>query len=280
MPDTTTSPLTGRRDAAARTVPCDGKGLATEDVAACGICRRFGGTASGGASATPRNPVTGRFGRVRAISASRFCTTSRATPLSPLTLRTPSRRLRSTNTGRAHSSVPARTRHAVVRADRDVTPSSPPGARNVGAAAGRRQRVLSGEPLIDFEYRGPILSDPTGEHMYSASFFRLEDRLGETTGLCFLVIDVTKRWKSRRRETMLGWARACGKQLDLPQTAQEHAEICVPDFADLVSIDLLDSVVRSTEASAASAETPFSCSTPETRYPHELRIRGSETRQC
>ncbi|MFD1277554.1 PP2C family protein-serine/threonine phosphatase [Streptomyces kaempferi] len=120
------------------------------------------------------------------------------------------------------------------------------------------RRVLeTGEPLVDFEYRGPIRSDPTGEHMYSASFFRLEDQLGEATGLCYLVIDVTERWRSRQRELMLSRARACGKRLDLMQTAQEVAEICVPDFADLVTIDLLDSVVQGTDAPAISAGDPL-----------------------
>ncbi|MER6537384.1 SpoIIE family protein phosphatase [Streptomyces sp900105755] len=128
------------------------------------------------------------------------------------------------------------------------------------AAAGEAmmRRVLeTGEPLVDFEYRGPTLSDPTGEHMYSASFFRLENRLGEATGLCYLVIDVTERWRSRRRELMLSRARACGKQLDLVQTAKEMAEICVPDFADLVTIDLLDSVVQGAEAPGGCAEDPI-----------------------
>jgi hypothetical protein len=107
--------------------------------------------------------------------------------------------------------------------------------------------------LIDFEYRGPILSDPTGEHMYSASFFRLEDERGKATGLCYLVIDVTERWRRYRRELMLGSARACGKQLDPVRAAQELAEICVPGFADLVSIDLADAVVQGSEIPCASA---------------------------
>ncbi|MEU9381268.1 SpoIIE family protein phosphatase [Streptomyces sp. NPDC048279] len=146
-----------------------------------------------------------------------------------------------------------RTSGAPDRIGRTVSAVFP--AEKVATGEPKMRRVLeTGEPLIDFEYHGPTLSDPAGEHVYSASFFRLENQLGEATGLCYLVIDVTERWRSRQREQMLSRARACGKQLDLMQTAQEMAEICVPDFADLVTIDLLDSVVRGREAPAPSAE--------------------------
>ncbi|WP_329296212.1 SpoIIE family protein phosphatase [Streptomyces sp. NBC_01455] len=115
----------------------------------------------------------------------------------------------------------------------------------------------TGVPVIDFEYRGPILSDPTGEHMYSASFFRLEDEHGKAAGLCYLVTDVTERWRRHQRELMLSRARACGKQLDPVRAAEELAEICVPDFADLVSIDLVDAVVEGSEIPEGSAKGPF-----------------------
>ncbi|MFF7581124.1 SpoIIE family protein phosphatase [Streptomyces sp. NPDC008061] len=127
-------------------------------------------------------------------------------------------------------------------------------AEQVAAGEPKMFRVLeTGVPLIDFEYRGPTLSDPTGEHMYSASFFRLEDQFGEVSGLCYLVIDVTERWRNRQRELMLSRARECGNQLDLVRAAQELAEICVPDFADLVTIDLLDAVIQGSEIPSAYA---------------------------
>ncbi|WP_327138334.1 SpoIIE family protein phosphatase (plasmid) [Streptomyces sp. NBC_01340] len=127
-------------------------------------------------------------------------------------------------------------------------------AEEAAAGEAKMSRVLeTGVPLIDFEYCGPILSDPTGEHMYSASFFRLEDQLGEATGLCYLVIDVTERWRNRQRGLMLSRARECGKELDPVRTAQELAEICVPDFADLATIDLLEAVIQGSEVPSASA---------------------------
>ncbi|MEV7325864.1 SpoIIE family protein phosphatase [Streptomyces sp. NPDC093970] len=128
------------------------------------------------------------------------------------------------------------------------------------AAAGEvamRRVVETGEPLIDYEYRGPILSDPAGEHMYSASFFRLEDEQGAPTGLCYLVLDVTERWHRHQRELMLGRARACGRQLDPVRAARELAEICVPGFADQVAIDLTDAVVQGDEIPRSSAHGPF-----------------------
>ncbi|MER6462222.1 SpoIIE family protein phosphatase [Streptomyces sp. NPDC001228] len=127
------------------------------------------------------------------------------------------------------------------------------------AAAGEvaMRRVLeTGTPCIDYEYRGPILSDPSGEHMYAASFFRLEDEDNRPTGLCYLVLDVTERWRRHHRELMLGRARACGKQLDPVRAAQELAEICVPDFADLVSVELADAVIEGGEIPAVSGSEP------------------------
>lgn len=125
------------------------------------------------------------------------------------------------------------------------------------AAAGEAvmRRVLeTGVPLIDFEYRGPILADPMGDHRYSASFFRLEDGHGIPVGLCYLVTDVTERWRRHQRELMLSRARACGKQLDPVAAAQELADICVPDFADLVTVDLDDAVLRGDEIAGVSSQ--------------------------
>ncbi|MEU0602796.1 SpoIIE family protein phosphatase [Streptomyces sp. NPDC006393] len=130
-----------------------------------------------------------------------------------------------------------------------------PAERVAGGEAMMRRVLETGAPVVDFEYRGPTLSDPTGDHMYSASFFRLEDDHGSATGLCYLVVDVTERWRRHQRELILSRAHACGKQLDPVRAAQELAEICVPDFADLVSIDLAEAVVQGGEILEASAQS-------------------------
>ncbi|MER5602157.1 SpoIIE family protein phosphatase [Streptomyces sp. NPDC002265] len=146
-----------------------------------------------------------------------------------------------------------RTSGAADRLGRTLSAVFPSEQAAAGEAAMRRV-LETGTPRIDYEYRGPILSDPTGEHMYSASFFRLEDEYDKPTGLCYLVIDITERWRRHRRELMLSRARACGKELDPVRAAQELAEICVPDFADLVSIDLADAVLQGSEIPCASAQ--------------------------
>lgn len=148
-------------------------------------------------------------------------------------------------------------------------------AEQVATGEPKMFRVLeTGIPLIDFEYRGPTLSDPTGEHMYSASFFRLEDNLGEVSGLCYLVIDVTERWRNRQRELMLSRARECGKQLELVRAAQELAEICVPDFADLVTIDLLDAVIQGSEIPSTSARDSVFMQHAGHKVVDEVRVRS------
>ncbi|MDF3287857.1 SpoIIE family protein phosphatase [Streptomyces silvisoli] len=108
-----------------------------------------------------------------------------------------------------------------------------------------RQVLETGQPAIDFEYRGRTPADPNREHAYSTSFFRLDDAFGRVLGVCYMVVDVTERWRARERLALLNEAGArTGSTLDVGRTAQELAEIGVPRLADFVAVDLLDTVLR------------------------------------
>ncbi|MEU0933751.1 SpoIIE family protein phosphatase [Embleya sp. NPDC005971] len=111
-----------------------------------------------------------------------------------------------------------------------------------------REVLETGVPLIDHEYQGRTASDPDHVHAYSTSFFRLDDSSGTPAGVCYLVIDVTDRWRARQRLALLSDIGArIGTTLDVARTAQELADVAVPDLADFVAVDLLEPVLGGIE---------------------------------
>ncbi|MEU8133676.1 SpoIIE family protein phosphatase [Streptodolium elevatio] len=114
--------------------------------------------------------------------------------------------------------------------------------------ANMRRVLASGEPLIDLEYRGRTAADPEHEHAYSTSFFRVDDPAGQPLGICYVVVDVTDRWRARRRMALLSEAgMRIGTTLDVARTAQELADVAVPGLADFAAVDLRESVLRGIE---------------------------------
>ncbi|MFD9605845.1 SpoIIE family protein phosphatase [Streptomyces sp. NPDC059970] len=122
------------------------------------------------------------------------------------------------------------------------------------------RRVLdTGVPVIDFEYRGWSWADPHRERAYSTSFFPLTDGDGTVTGICYMVLDVTDRWKAQQRLALVNDAGASiGSTLDVMRTAQELADFAVPRFADFVTVDLLEPVARPEETGPWSSGTGLS----------------------
>ncbi|MFJ6479680.1 SpoIIE family protein phosphatase [Streptomyces sp. NPDC091682] len=121
----------------------------------------------------------------------------------------------------------------------------------------RLRRVLeTGAPLIFTEQRCRARSDPDHEWVVSVSAFRMEDPAGGILGVTQLVEDVTDRYRARRRLALLNRASArIGTTLDLGRTTRELADVAVPDLADAVSVDLLESVARG-EDNAEEASGP------------------------
>ncbi|WP_127359378.1 SpoIIE family protein phosphatase [Actinacidiphila soli] len=111
-----------------------------------------------------------------------------------------------------------------------------------------RQVLRTGTPIIDYEYRGWTLAEPYRERAYSTSYFRLADAAGTVLGVCYMVMDVTDRWRARERLALLDEAGAVvGSTLDIVRTAQELTDFAVPRLCDFVTVDLLDAVLHGDE---------------------------------
>ncbi|MEV6397453.1 SpoIIE family protein phosphatase [Streptomyces sp. NPDC051907] len=123
---------------------------------------------------------------------------------------------------------------------------------------GRLRQVLdTGIPMIFTEQSARLLDDPHREWVVSVSAFRMEDSTGRTVGVTQLVEDVTDRHRARRRLAMLNQASALiGTTLDVETTSEELVEVAVPELADCVTVDLLDTV-RLGDDPAPGALGPF-----------------------
>ncbi|MGW1780481.1 SpoIIE family protein phosphatase [Streptomyces sp. NPDC002143] len=114
-----------------------------------------------------------------------------------------------------------------------------------------RQVLTTGTPLIDQYHVGRPQTDPEHEHAWSLSFYRLEDPGGRILGAAASVVDVTERHRAaaeadraRRRLALIAEASTrVGTTLEVERTAHELAEIAVPQLADVVAVDVLDSAL-------------------------------------
>ncbi|MEV7435993.1 SpoIIE family protein phosphatase [Streptomyces griseoviridis] len=123
-----------------------------------------------------------------------------------------------------------------------------PGLDIDGIEAQMRRVLATGEPVVGYEHVGHPRSAPHRETAHLLSFTRLEDEHGRPTGVCYTVVDVTERHRARQRLALLDRAgERIGRTLDIEGTAQELSDVAVPDFADLVTVDLLAWVLRGGE---------------------------------
>ncbi|MFJ3306507.1 SpoIIE family protein phosphatase [Streptomyces sp. NPDC086549] len=114
-----------------------------------------------------------------------------------------------------------------------------------------RQVLTTGTPLLDQYHVGRPPSDPDHDHAWSLSFYRLEDPGGRILGAAASVVDVTERHRAaieadraRRRLALIADASTrVGTSLEVEQTAHELAEIAIPELADVVAVDILDSAL-------------------------------------
>lgn len=113
----------------------------------------------------------------------------------------------------------------------------------------RMRHVLdTGEQVVDYEHVGHARSAPLRETVHMLSFTRLDDDRGRPMGVYYTVVDVTERHRARQRLALLDRAgKHIGRTLDVLRTAQELADVTVPELADYVTVDLLEPVLRGAE---------------------------------
>ncbi|THA32410.1 SpoIIE family protein phosphatase [Streptomyces sp. A1547] len=145
--------------------------------------------------------------------------------------------------------------------------------------AAMREVLRTGLAMVDQStIVGHTPGDPD-QHAWSISLYRLEDPQGRVLGVADLVVDVTDRYQAameaaaaRRRLALIadGSARI-GTTLDVDQTARELAEVIVPELADVVAVDVLDSVLDERRPSQASRDGPalFRALAVKAAYPTE-----------
>ncbi|MEU2713169.1 SpoIIE family protein phosphatase [Streptomyces sp. NPDC007205] len=123
-----------------------------------------------------------------------------------------------------------------------------PGIDSTGIEAQMRRVLETGRPVVGYEHVGQVRSAPYRETAHVMSFTRLDDDRGRPMGVYYTVVDITERYRARQRLALLDRAgEQIGRSLDIVRTAQELADVAVQDFADFVSVDLLESVLRGAE---------------------------------
>ncbi|MFJ2607208.1 SpoIIE family protein phosphatase [Streptomyces sp. NPDC087425] len=133
-----------------------------------------------------------------------------------------------------------------------------------------REVLATGEPLVGYEHIGRLRSAPHRETAHMLSFTRLEDERGHPMGVYYTVVDITERHRARQRLALLDRAgQRIGRTLDIVRTTQELADVAVPDFADLVTVDLLEWVLRGGEPGAPGGSARLR------RAGHRSRVPGT-----
>jgi PAS domain S-box-containing protein len=134
-----------------------------------------------------------------------------------------------------------------------------PGLDAEAIEAQMRQVLETGRPVFGYELVGRIRSAPHRETAHMLSFTRLDDDHGHPMGVYYTVVDITERHRARQRLALLDRAgERIGRTLDPVRTAQELADVAVPECADFVCVDLLESVLRGAEL----APGPLSATEP------------------
>lgn len=111
--------------------------------------------------------------------------------------------------------------------------------------------LVTGQTVVDLRYQGRTLADPGREHVWSLSYYRLQDATGRTLGVCEESVDVTDLYRAQHRLALLNKAAdLIGSTLDLDRTVQEFAEVLVPEVADFIAVDLLGNVLDGREPDA------------------------------
>ncbi len=106
-----------------------------------------------------------------------------------------------------------------------------------------RPVLLTGTPLVGAEAEVHTSVDPRGGRVVAMSAFRLLSSAGQAMGVTALYLDVTEERRARSRLDLLHRATAVlGSSLEMAGTAQDLADVLVPDLADVAAVDVADAV--------------------------------------
>ncbi|WP_330350484.1 SpoIIE family protein phosphatase [Streptomyces sp. NBC_00582] len=156
-----------------------------------------------------------------------------------------------------------------------------PGLDAAAAEAQMRRVLADGGTVVGYEHVGHVRAAPHRETAHMLSFTRLDDGRGNPVGVYYTVVDITDRHRARQRLALLDRAGRCiGGSLDIARTAQELADVAVPDFADAVAVDLPSPVLRGAEPSpdppGSALPGPPPLGTRPTRGPSVAPPPGTE----
>ncbi|WP_263972019.1 PAS domain-containing protein, partial [Streptomyces resistomycificus] len=127
----------------------------------------------------------------------------------------------------------------------------------LGPAGDKVERAMvqvleTGEPQYLESYM-PAAGD-TRQPAWLVFAYPLRDAHGAIRGVCVCGHDMTEQfWAGKRLQLLNAAGTRIGTTLDVTRTAQELAEVAVPEFADFATVDLLcdpDAVASSTAAVA------------------------------
>ncbi|MFJ3921867.1 SpoIIE family protein phosphatase [Streptomyces sp. NPDC090022] len=118
-----------------------------------------------------------------------------------------------------------------------------------------RQVLATGEPVLDRRRTGRTPADPAHDRVWSCSYVRVEDPGDRPIGVIASLLDITEQQRDhtdaeagRRRLALLSEASArIGASLELERTAQELADLAVPQLADAATVDVLDALSQGNE---------------------------------
>ncbi|CAL9339484.1 SpoIIE family protein phosphatase [Streptomyces sp. enrichment culture] len=128
----------------------------------------------------------------------------------------------------------------MVAAGEVLSPGHPPTLEET-----MRRVLATGEAVTELHYRGRPPVDPDHDHVWSCSYYRLADADGTHLGVCEETVDITDRYLAQQRLDLLVRAGGVvGTTLDMSRTARELSSVAVPQFADAVTVDLVDAVLR------------------------------------
>jgi PAS domain S-box-containing protein len=117
-----------------------------------------------------------------------------------------------------------------------------------------RRVLATGEPVVELHYRGRPPVDPERDHVWSCSYYRLQDAGCTSLGVCEETVDITDRYLAQQRLDLLVRAGGrVGTTLDMARTAQELSAVTVPQFADAITVDLLEAVLGGDQPTRGAA---------------------------